>query len=238
MLQVRKSLFETNSSSTHAVVVTKEMQYETNYKEFFSFSGYCFGRCESHIVDTLCSKLAYVYLVVNDLVHWKHNEVLERHPGYTIEDFINTVIEISRKHFENPEEEWMKRTAFNEVNLKRFFTELDEKVKSYDAFVDHVEDFVDNGFFERVITDKEFLERLLFDAESYITVGGDEYRGYNLKKVGFEHDYEDKFNPEFERKYDDDEWPIWTDPTEMYIGEFWDKVKELRKEYDIYFKGN
>lgn len=237
MRQVRKSLFETNSSSTHAVVVTKEMQYETDYKEFFSHEGYCFGRCESHIVDTLCNKLAYVYIAVSGLIHWKENEVIERHPGYTKEDFINTVIEISRKYFENPEEEWMKRTAFNEDNLKHFFTELDDKIKSYDAYVDHIEDFVDNGFFERIITDKEFLERLLFDEDSYITVGGDEYRGYNLKKVGFEHDYEDKYNPEFERKYEDN-WPVWTDPTEMYTGEFWDKVKALRKDYDIYFKGN
>ena len=117
MIQVRKSLFETNSSSTHAVVVTKEMQCETDYKEFFSYGGYCFGRCESHIVDTLCNKLAYVYIAVADLIHWKDNEVMTRHPDYTKEDFINTVIEISRKHFEEPEEEWMKRTAFNEENF-------------------------------------------------------------------------------------------------------------------------
>ena len=238
MRQIRKSLFETNSSSTHAVVVTKEMLCETDYKEFFSYGGYCFGRCESHIVDTLCNKLAYVYIAVADLIHWKDNEVMTRHPDYTKEDFINTVIEISRKHFEEPEEEWMKRTAFNEENLKRFFNEIDELSKKYDAYVDHVEDFVDNGFFERIITDKEFLERLLFDEESYITVGGDEYRGYNLKKVGFEHDYDYSYNHDFERKYDDDNWPKYVDPTEMYDGEFWDKVKELRKEFDIYFKGN
>ena len=237
MRQVRKSLFETNSSSTHAVVVTKEMQCETDYKEFFSYGGYCFGRCESQLVDSLCNKLAYVYIVVEDLINWKENEVLKRHPDYTKEDFINTVIEISRKYFEEPEEEWMKRNAFNEENLKRFFNELNEMIRKCDAYVDHVEDFVDNGFFERIITDKDFLERLLFDEDSYITVGGDEYRGYNLKQVGFEDDYEYHYNKEFERKYEDN-WPVWSDPTEMYVGEFWDKVKELRKDFDIYFKGN
>jgi hypothetical protein len=238
MLQVRNLLFETNSSSTHAIVVTKEMQNNTEYKELHSYEGYCFGRCESKLVDSLCNKLAYTYIVVEDLIGWKDNEVMERHPDYTKEDFINTVIEISKEYFENPKEEWMKRNAFNEDNLKSFFNELNALIKNYDAYVDHVEDFIDNGFFERVITDKEFLKRLLFDEDSYITVGGDEYRGYNLKKVGFEDDYEYNYNKEFERKYDDNKWPRWADPTEMYIGEFWDKVKELRKDYDIYFKGN
>ena len=66
---------------------------------------------------------------------------------------------------------------------------------------------------DRLINDKEFVKRFIFNIDSYITVGGDEYRGYNIKTIGFEYDYENE-------------------------EDFINKLKEYEKNNDVYLKGN
>ena len=56
----------------------------------------------------------------------------------------------------------------------------------------------------------------MFNRDSYITVGGDEYRGYNIKTIGFEYDYDKDYEHT----------------------EFWNKIEEYEKDKDVFFKGN
>ena len=104
---------------------------------------------------------------------------------------------------------------------------IDDKLSSYtnnhftsyndNVYVDHTESFKDNGFIEKLLLcDKEFIKRFIFNSNSYIALGGDEYHGFYIKKVGFEYDYGDS--------YDDD-------------NEFFNRVKELEKDNDIWLKG-
>ena len=58
--------------------------------------------------------------------------------------------------------------------------------------------------------------KLLFNRDSYITIGGDEYRGYNIKTIGFEYDYGGMFED----------------------NEFEEKLREYEKDNDVFLKGN
>lgn len=111
----------------------------------------------------------------------------------------------------------------DEQEIARLMHILPDYVSGYynEVYVDHVEDFGTNGFLEKIINaDVDYIKKLIFNKDSYITVGGDEYRGYNVKTIGFEDDYE--------YKYEKDE----------IVGEFWDKLKEYEKDNDVYLKGN
>ena len=95
-------------------------------------------------------------------------------------------------------------------------------------YVDHCEDFDTNGFLDRILNDDEYLKKFLFNNGSYITVGGDEYRGYNIKTIGFEYDYDNNYI-----NTGTEECPNYED-----VSEFWDKLKEYEKNNDVYLKGN
>ena len=95
-------------------------------------------------------------------------------------------------------------------------------------YVDHCEDFDTNGFLDRILNDDEYLKKFLFNNGSYITVGGDEYRGYNIKTIGFEYDYDNNYI-----NTGTEECPNYED-----VSEFWDKLKEYEKDNDVYLKGN
>ena len=96
-------------------------------------------------------------------------------------------------------------------------------------YVDHVGEFADeDSFFDKVFNDDEFLKRFLFNKDSYITIGGDEYRGYNIKTIGFQYDYDEDYV-----NHGTEECPKYED-----VGEFWDKLKEYEKENDVFLKGN
>lgn len=236
MRQIRKSLFETNSSSTHAVVVTKENHANTEeIKYLWDWAdGMCFGRCESAIVESLRSKIAYAYIVAKDLSNWSR---LNQKDG--LEKFLKNLYAVSEKYFiKNPADSYEISEGFTKDNLDRLIRTIDEAMTKYDAYVDHVEDFAENGFFERLTNDKDFVERLIFDSDSYITVGGDEYRGYNIKTIGFQYDYDYSYKKNVKREIDEDGSYKYIDPADYYTGEFWRKIKKYREKFDVYFKGN
>ena len=105
------------------------------------------------------------------------------------------------------------------------FMVLKERWRNY---VDHANDLDHTDIIERLKTDDEFVKRFIFSKESYITVGGDEYRGYNIKTIGFEYDYDNNYI-----NTGTEECPNYED-----VGEFWDKLKEYEKDNDVYLKGN
>lgn len=207
MRKIRYGIFETNSSSTHAIVVPKEVK-EDDYNAYDSLDhDYGFGREECRLCDSWDEKLAYAYMLLKD------NNVEE------LDIFKNQVIEVWEKLFGNKDYTPTPKDVFNYIdrdgsdgNLtgKDGFLILKER---YGNYIDHACDLENKNILNRLIKDKEFVKRFIFNRDSYITIGGDEYRGYNIKTIGFEYDYE---------KEED----------------FINKLKEYKKNNDVYLKGN
>lgn len=229
MKKIRNNCFETNSSSTHAIVIPKVVD-EDEYSLYDSLDhNYSFGREESRLVDSWDEKLAYTYMLLKDNFEWSSQKdgYKPKHITTTeeIETFKGNVISLwysldSKNIQPTPQDifDYIDRGG-NDGNLtgNDSFVVLTERWGNY---VDHGNGLDDTDFLDRIKNDLDFLERFIFNKQSYITVGGDEYRGYNIKTIGFEYDYEDKWvNDEIQ-------------------GEFWDKLKKYEEKNDVYLKGN
>lgn len=207
MKTIRVNTFETNSSSTHAIVVPKQVDSE-KYDLYDSLDhDYAFGREESRLCDSWDEKLAYAYMMLID------NNV----DG--LDTFKNQVIEIWKELFNNTNCTPTPDNVFDYIDRDRSdgnltgedgFLILKER---YGNFIDHSCNLIDRNIINRLKNDKEFIKRFIFNRDSYITVGGDEFRGYNIKTIGFEYDYENE-------------------------DDFWNKLEEYKKNHDVYLKGN
>ena len=92
--------------------------------------------------------------------------------------------------------------------------------------------------------------KFLFNNGSYITVGGDEYRGYNIKTIGFEYDYSGHYYVNNKGEKPPKEWfdkdgrikgkylDKYYEEYNIDAGGFWDKLREYEKENDVFLKGN
>ena len=207
MRRIRYGIFETNSSSTHAIVIPKEVK-EDGYDTYDSLDhDYGFGREECRLCDNWDEKLAYAYMLLKD------NDVEE------LDAFKNQVIEVWEKLFGNKDYTPNPKDVFNYIDRDGSNGDLTGKdgflilKERYGNYVDHAEGLDGTDFIERLKTDDEFVKRFIFNRDSYITIGGDEYRGYNIKTIGFEYDYENE-------------------------EDFINKLKEYEKDNDVYLKGN
>ena len=207
MRKIRYGIFETNSSSTHAIVVPKEVK-EDGYDVYDSLDhDYGFGREGCRLCDSWDEKLAYAYMLLKD------NNVEE------LDTFKNQVIEVWEKLFGNKDYTPTPKDVFNYIDRDGSNGDLTGKdgflilKERYGNYIDHACDLENKNILNRLIKDKEFVKRFIFNKNSYITIGGDEYRGYNIKTIGFEYDYENE-------------------------EDFINKLKEYKKNNDVYLKGN
>lgn len=338
---IRKGIFETNSSSTHALVISHNVDPD-NYSTYDSLdNNYEFGREECRIVDHWDEKLAYTYQVLIDYRDRYEKYLNKEDNGYaqnykvTDEDLKSFKDKINKIFKELNDEDFRSKIypddIFNLIELNAddekswYWDKPDELVvqneddsysvivalgkghslkedyegkiyisyydedrnniirepnsdeievreatdkdilrykliekfgkdswshKVKDVYVDHTEDFGDNGFISAMLNASEdYLKRWIFSHDSYITVGGDEYRGYNIKTIGFKYDYDSskeyQVNEKGERcpdsnQFEDfDEWweiqkhyPIMKDD-----GGFWDKLEQYKKDHDVFLKG-
>lgn len=246
MITVRNGIFETNSSSTHAIAVIKDKDIELD-DIYDSWEDYYFefGRETYRLLETWDYKLAYVYIVL--LTIKDSSRVVK--PQIDLENFKSRVCKL----FDDVREK--QESKHNNINVtpEHIFKVLDlnslkqlgkvpdnESIElpmraemlfehvlrdKYNSYVDHTEyfefcigddrriDYPCVEFLEKLLNDDDYLRVFLFSRESYITIGGDEYRGYNLKTVGFEYDYGRE--------------------------EDWIKrIEEYKETHDVYFKGN
>lgn len=247
MKTVRYGSFETNSSSTHAIVVPKQVNNDEYSLHDSLDHDYAFGREECRLCCDWDEKLAYTYLALKDLVDKK-----------TIKNFKDKVIKVYNNVLSMED-------VYESIELKAFFDYLDSDRDDgnitgddffyvlkprYGKFVDHSYMLKDIGFIERILNDEEFLKRFIFNRESYITVCGDEYRGYNIKTIGFEYDYNELYYVNKKGEKPPKEWfdekgrikkKYWDKYNEEYnvaAGGFWDKLKEYEKDNEVFLKGN
>ena len=245
MRKIRYGIFETNSSSTHAIVIPKEVK-EDGYNAYDSLDhDYGFGREECRLCDSWDEKLAYAYMLLKD------NDVEE------LDAFKNQVIEVWEKLFGNKDYTPNPKDVFNYIDRDGSNGDLTGKdgflilKERYGNYVDHAEGLDGTDFIERLRTDNEFVKRFIFNRDSYITVGGDEFRGYNIKTIGFEYDYDSEgccVNEDWEKPpadwFDkdghikDEYWSRYCKEYPYDNSDFWKKLKEYKKNNDVYLKGN
>ena len=104
MRKIRYGIFETNSSSTHSIVVPKEVK-EDGYDAYDSLDhDYGFGREECRLCDSWDEKLAYAYMLLKD------NNVAE------LDTFKNQVIEVWEKLFGNKDYTPTPKDVFNYID--------------------------------------------------------------------------------------------------------------------------
>lgn len=150
--QVRQSVFETNSSSTHAICIATETQYNIPKRIEFGFGNFGWG------IDKLTSRgerANYLYTCIG------YSESSEK-----IKEYIGFIIETLEKHgvedidFENFE----YHVYIYNGKLFDYFTPMD-------GYVDHGEEARD--FVEKVCSDEKLLLDYLFSDNSFILTGND-----------------------------------------------------------------
>lgn len=261
MKTVRYGSFETNSSSTHAIVIPKKVEEEDWDMGDSLDHKYDFGREECRLVDHWDEKLAYTYMILKDFEGWTDNNGKTKVTKDTIKKFKDRINKIYKEveqivqykpYDGDPKPNDIFKYIDNDGEGKLGdieFVYIHSWEKPY-PYVDHCEDFDTNGFLDRILNDDEYLKKFIFNNGSYITVGGDEYRGYNIKTIGFQYDYDSHYyvNSKGEKppkewfdkngRIKDEYWDKYYEEYNIDAGGFWDKLKEYEKNNDVYLKGN
>lgn len=230
MRQIRYGTFETNSSSTHSIVVSKNIlkPEDANFWPSFNLDGkhpYDFGRCQLDMYDHWDDKLAYILVALCE-------------KGYkrkVIKEFEKRVIKLFYKVLNGERLLYEKETP-------EYAIKMIKKVLN-NSYIDHGY-AVPREFLDKCLTDDDFLISFLFNIdESYVAVGGDEYGGYYIKRLGFQYDYHDgggawvdKNGNEVEVDWEKDHATEGLDYKDK--GTFWDKLEEYKADHYVYLKGN
>lgn len=261
MKTIRYGSFETNSSSTHAIVIPKRAKEEDWDMGDSLDHKYDFGREECRLVDHWDEKLAYTYMILKDFEGWTDNNRKTKVTKDTIKKFKDRI----NKIYKEVEQIVQYKPYDGDPKPNDIFKYIDNDgegklgdiefvyIHSWEnpyPYVDHCEDFDTNGFLDRILNDDEYLKKFIFNNGSYITVGGDEYRGYNIKTIGFQYDYDSHYyvNSKGEKppkewfdkngRIKDEYWDKYYEEYNIDAGGFWDKLKEYEKNNDVYLKGN
>ena len=155
-INIRKNIFETNSSSTHSLVICpREEDYKYNSLKKMTIKGDYYGRPAPKILSETEDKLNYIWTAICDLflsISWtKDYKVCEI--KYT-DDFRYWLNELQRM-FPN--------TNFIVPNKNNVF----------DIQIDHVNEL--QNFFTKCRNNINILEDLLFEIDSFIIVESDEH---------------------------------------------------------------
>ena len=148
-IQVRKNIFETNSSSIHSLVIgnNNENIYE-NLPTEIHFNGGEYG-WENEVYNDIENKANYLYtgIVKNNLV----DELVPK-----IKDILS---------------KWNITPIFQETNKKMYNNEEYDEFKHGYYYIDHSYDLQD--FLNTVCNNEELLMNFLFSDGSFIETGND-----------------------------------------------------------------
>ena len=168
MLQIRKGVFETNSSSTHSLVICKENE-ELKLPGFVSFETNDYG-WEFDTLSTTWEKASYLYSLAVCLDEGK--TFIDKVWKWFCEDNIDCNFEIMYDIYDN----W---DGTGQIKFER-------------ASVDHAWDAKD--FYKYVMHTKKNLYRFLFSDKSFIKTGNDnvssreEFEDF-LKNLNYRYEY-------------------------------------------------
>ena len=209
--QVRLGTFETNSSSTHTIAVSKTLEipdvHERDiYPDWNMEECFTFGR-HFYLMNSIGNRVAYL------VIAWLHCSEDDNRirPKTEREAFYNKIIDMVVKNVN--QYKWYKGNEKKDVadKLRAIFQKIEYDLygwykDGYDAVyphglknnvfvkndiyleIDHTEDLP--PFVKFVTSDDAILERFILSNNSFIATGGDEEYGYYMKQVGFEYDYD------------------------------------------------
>ena len=178
MVRVRRNLFETNSSSTHALCIKNnptdmEKCFELKY---MGTGGNEFGWGAELYSDTM-SKIVYLGIVAYHI-----DEVLNPDNsfyGRTTKEFAGDL-----KHTSKVSElDWFLGTKLEEVGVEIPSFDKEEKLESIKicvkgGYVDHTSEAM--SFYRELMNNDDLLKRFLFSSQSCIITGNDNDTGYNF----------------------------------------------------------
>lgn len=163
MRQVRNMVFETNSSSTHSVCITKNRRSEMTYPEKILVRCQDFG-WEERKLDTPEDKAAYLYAAMLSL--YDRNEVeAAKNKIYTILGDVGVECDFEQAEYYGKSTSWCKN-----------------------ACVDHAYEDSLPQFVESVLRSPGRLLRFLFSDESFVLTGNDNVGTDVVIRVGYKHE--------------------------------------------------
>ena len=142
--QIRKGVFETNSSSVHAICIATEDEYKVFDELFFDWGEFGW---EWETYDSTYERASYLWTAINNF-YWRKEQAEE------IEAAKNRITEVLAKH-----------------GCKAEFAEPDTSKWHKTGCIDHSGEL--GEFLEYVLVDEEGLLSYLFSDLSFIETGND-----------------------------------------------------------------
>lgn len=168
MFNVRKETFETNSSSTHTIVIAKEDDSMSIPDEIdINLEDYEFGWEYDKYWGT-DEKLAYLIFGLVTETYYKE--------GYTGYERIMQLLETIGQ--------WVKTIHIRGIYLDCYNGKAYLEVE--DGYVDHASDM--DELLDAVLNNEELLKRYLFSTKSFIATGNDNSDGYPIIYVDYDYD--------------------------------------------------
>lgn len=143
-VQIRKGVFETNSSSVHAICIATEDEYKVSDELFFDWGNFGW---EWETYDNTYERASYLWTAINNF-YWRKEQYEE------IESAKNRITEVLAKH-----------------GCKAKFAEPDTSKYHETGCLDHAGEL--GEFLEYVLKDEEGLLSYLFSDLSFIETGND-----------------------------------------------------------------
>lgn len=167
MFSIRKGTFETNSSSTHSICVTKEDTFvKIPDKLEINIKNYEFGWEYDKYRNT---DEKFAYLVMGVVAGW-NDSLLEASQN------LNKLIKTIGK--------WVKSVQIEGLDVVCYNNE--SYYDPYDGYVDHATEMEE--MVNALLSNEEMLKRYLFSEDSFILTGNDNSERYQTINVNYEYD--------------------------------------------------
>lgn len=160
---IRRSVFETNSSSTHALAITKSNE-NLNKPSLISLDYDGEYGWEYKTLNDLDSKFTYLAILASYVDTLKNTP--ERIEWYTKRKDIK-LEQVELRFFIDK----LKDLGFTFKDEEKIISKLTEQDSYYDYYIDHGYEAIDIYF--SIISDEDRLKRFLLSPKSFITTGND-----------------------------------------------------------------
>lgn len=167
MINIRKGVFETNSSSVHSLVIHKDNWYDYSVDNTpYIIKGGYYGRCPQTPIEDTEGKLNYIWTMINNLwgLDW---DAYKDEEGNWIPEEERTTHYVNSSRFKR----WKRK-------LQKMFPKtqfIDIPAGNYNYGIDHpygLEQFADD------MENHPELLKYLFLSYSWIEVSGDDYANW------------------------------------------------------------
>ena len=152
MIAIREGVFETNSSSTHAICVAKTNNINIPEEIKVNLHDYEFG-WEEDKRDSVDEKIAYILIGILDCMEF------------------NNAVEKVKKLIMSLRECGVKSIEISGIEIHAYGSSSEPYFYTWDGYVDHGNELC--YFIEALLENSKLLEQYLFNSDSFILTGND-----------------------------------------------------------------